>query len=278
MGVFARGRKLWITWRDVDGKWRNATTGLAVGQEELAQAAYEAVVRQVREASGNPIVALAPTVREYVKTWLVSREKLDLDWKNDRGQLEHHVLPAIGDTNVADVRTRHIVDLFARIRTTPLATTEEPPAPRTVRNIYCVTSALFRDAKLADLIAQSPCCLNERQLGPKRDKDPEWRAGAVFTRDEAETHHLVDEDPADRRSCTRSSCSPASGPARRRRCAGATTMRRSARSASCSSRSPTTRKQGRTKGTKTETVKHVPVHPDARRDARRVAASAAGRR
>jgi integrase len=50
-----------------------------------------------------------------------------------------------------------------------------------------VVSALFRDAKLADLIDQSPCVLDERQLGPLTDKDPEWRNDAVFTREEVET-------------------------------------------------------------------------------------------
>jgi hypothetical protein len=46
---------------------------------------------------------------------------------------------------------------------------------------------LFRDAKLADLIEQSPCVLDERHLGPLIDKDPEWRSTAVFTHEEAET-------------------------------------------------------------------------------------------
>jgi integrase len=53
--------------------------------------------------------------------------------------------------------------------------------------IYAVISALFRDAKLADLIEQSPCVLDERQLGPVTDKDPEWRNAAVFTHEEVET-------------------------------------------------------------------------------------------
>jgi hypothetical protein len=40
---------------------------------------------------------------------------------------------------------------------------------------------------LADLIEQSPCILDERQLGPLVDKHPEWRNDAVFARDEVET-------------------------------------------------------------------------------------------
>ena len=60
-------------------------------------------------------------------------------------------------------------------------------APIARLKTHAAASALFRDAKLADLIEQSPCCLDERQLGPLCDTDPEWGAEAVFTRDEAET-------------------------------------------------------------------------------------------
>jgi hypothetical protein len=46
-------------------------------------------------------------------------------------------------------------------------------------------SALFRDAKLAGLIEQTQCELDDRQLGPVIDKDPTWRADSVFRRSEA---------------------------------------------------------------------------------------------
>jgi integrase len=68
-----------------------------------------------------------------------------------------------------------------------------------VYSIYSTVSALFRDAKLADKIKQTPCCLDERQLGPLVDKDPEWRATAIFTRDEVETLISHPEIPLDRR-------------------------------------------------------------------------------
>jgi hypothetical protein len=46
-GVFKRGTKLWITYKDADGVWKNKRTGLSVGQEEEAQATYEEVVCMV---------------------------------------------------------------------------------------------------------------------------------------------------------------------------------------------------------------------------------------
>ena len=33
MGVFTRGSNLWSTFKNVDGKWKNASTGFSVGQE-----------------------------------------------------------------------------------------------------------------------------------------------------------------------------------------------------------------------------------------------------
>ena len=122
-------------------------------------------------------------MRKSTADWIEERRRLDLDWKNDRAWLEHHVLPVIGDLKIADVRTRHIINLFHRIRTNA----ERPVAQRTVYSIYSTVSALFRDAKLANKIEQTPCCLEERQLGPLVDKDPEWRATAIFTREEVET-------------------------------------------------------------------------------------------
>jgi hypothetical protein len=136
-------------------------------------------------------------VRKYVADWIEERRRLDLDWENDRARLQHHVLPVIGDMKLADVRTRHIIDLFHRIRSNE----ERPVAQRTVYSIYSTVSALFRDAKLADKIEQTPCCLDERQLGPLVDKDPEWRATAIFTRDEVEeliSHPAIPLDRRDR--------------------------------------------------------------------------------
>jgi hypothetical protein len=104
------------------------------------------------------------------------------------------VLPELGDLLLVEVRARHIVDLFHKLRTDR----ERNLAQRTIYNIYSVVAALFRDAKLADLIEQSPCILDERQLGPLVDKDPEWRNEAVFVRDEVETIISDARIPADR--------------------------------------------------------------------------------
>jgi len=45
---------------------------------------------------------------------------------------------------------------------------------------------MFRDACLAGLIDHSPCILTKYQLGPVEDKNSEWRATALYTREELE--------------------------------------------------------------------------------------------
>src|ERR1700759_3682277 len=47
MGVYARGSKLWIRFRDAKGMWRDASTGYNVGQEELAQTMHDETVARI---------------------------------------------------------------------------------------------------------------------------------------------------------------------------------------------------------------------------------------
>jgi integrase len=259
MGVYTRGNKLWIRFRDADGKWRDSSTGFDVGQEELAQVMHDEAVTRI--AAATRTVKHAParglTVRVFVAEWLPRRRERGMDWKSDEGRLRLHVLPYIGDLPLAEVRARHLVDLFHKLRTDR----ERDLAQRTIYNIYAVISAMFRDAKLADLIEQSPCVLDERQLGPVTDKDPEWRNEAVFARAEVETVISDPRIPPDRQVVygleLLAGVRPGEAAALRwRHYDPAVTPLGKLLVA----KSYNTRKN-REKSTKTDAVKHVPVHP-----------------
>lgn len=71
-------------------------------------------------------------------------------------------------------------------------------APRTVHHTYGTLHVLFRDAVIDEVIAATPCVLTKAHLGKKEDKDPEWRAGAVYSREELELLISSDEVPWDR--------------------------------------------------------------------------------
>jgi hypothetical protein len=99
MGVYARGTKLWIRFRDAKGMWRDAATGYSVGQEELAQVMHDETVARI--GATTKTVKHAParglTVRGFVAEWLPKRRERGLDWKADESRLNRHVLPYIGD-------------------------------------------------------------------------------------------------------------------------------------------------------------------------------------
>lgn len=258
--VYQRGSKWWCRYKDA-GKWVSACTPFGVGDpadkrkaKRFADAAQSKL--DAHTATGAAVRPGAITVRQYIASWIQKRREADLDWKNDRGRLKHHVLPVIGDLVLADVRAPRIVDLFHKLR----FTSERKLAQRSIYNIYSVVSALFRDAALEGLIEASPCILTDAQLGPLVDSDPEWRAGSVFTREEAETLIADPRIPADRQLVYAFGVLAGIRPGE----AAALRWRHWDPSIRPLGKlivavSYNTRKH-RTKGTKTDVVRHVPVH------------------
>jgi integrase len=259
MGVYARGSKLWLRYRDAEGKWRDRSSGCAVGQEAMAQAMYEELVRRFAPAAAESTPALVGplTVRGYAVTWLRERREQGIDWKVDASRLKLHVLPFIGDMALAEVRTRHLIAMFHTLRTDR----ERDLAPRTVHHVYATVGALFRDARLAGHIEQTPADLDERQLGPVKDRDPEWRATAVLARDEVEQIISDPRIPPDRQMVygleLLAGVRPGEAAALRFRHYDPT-IRPLGRL--LVARSYNTRRNAE-KGTKTDVTKHVPVHP-----------------
>jgi hypothetical protein len=92
------------------------------------------------------------------------------------------------------VRPRHLIELVRRLRAP-----EYGLAPKSVLNVYGVVRTLFRDAFIAELVMSSPAVLTRRHLPRAEDKDPAWRATAIFTRPELETVISDERVPFDRR-------------------------------------------------------------------------------
>jgi len=201
--VYTRGNTLWIKFKDEDGKWQWKSTRLKLGQRRQAQRILKRIEEKVEAAiefrDGKPGRLRKPrlgpvTVSGFANRWIMKRKNLGLaDWKNDDSRLKHHVLPRIGEMPIADVRPRHLAQLFEQLRTK-----KKRLAPKTIYNIYSVLKALFRDAHLEDLIHATPCILNKYQLGENEDKDPEWRSTAIYSRDELEIFLFDARIPWDR--------------------------------------------------------------------------------
>lgn len=173
--IFARPgrRKLYAKVRDVSGVWQQLSTDFVIGQESEALAWAEALARQAdreRAAAGDrgPL-----TVRGYSERWIEQRRQLGLDAKNDGQRLRDHVLPVIGDLPLAAVRARDVAALIAGLRATTLS-------PKTIRNVYAVTQALFRDAEIAGVIDRAPAKLTRHQLPAVPERDPTEAAASIY--------------------------------------------------------------------------------------------------
>ena len=105
------------------------------------------------------------------------------------GRLE---LPKLGHLPLDEVRPRQIREFVLQLRQGDLA-------PRTIHHVYQVTALLFRTAITEELIDHTPCVLPKGVLPKKVDKDPEWRAQAIYTRDEVERLISDSRIPEDRR-------------------------------------------------------------------------------
>jgi integrase len=243
--------KLWMKVRE-GGRWQLRPTPYTREQRHDALRYAKRTQQGIdkREANGQ---SAKLTVRNYFKNWLEARKAADIDWKHDDARMRIHVLPVIGDKLVPDVKPQHIIEVAQRIR--------RKVAQRTVYNIYSAMCAFFRDAQLEGIIEQTPCILDERQLGPKVDKDPEWRATAVYERDEVVSLISDQRITWDQRIHYGIAFleglrhGEVSSLKWRHWDATATPLGRMLVATSYST------EKRKTKGTKTETVRHLPVHP-----------------
>jgi integrase len=190
--------RLIVGYRDVDGKWKARYTRHVVGEEDKARRELEAVEANIAARRRLGDVELGPpTVERYAKRWVADRQKRGVgSVDDDAGRLARHVLPMLGAFPLAEIRPRHIRDLVRALRT-KCGSEKNELAPRTVRHCYAVTRRLFEDAVAEELIQVNPCALKRGELPAKVDKNPTWRAGAVFTRQEVEqllSDELVPEE------------------------------------------------------------------------------------
>lgn len=234
------------------GKWSDACT---YETDRAAAERYAAAAQKAIDKRRGIRAVGVPSLREYVTTWLTRREEAGHDWKKDRGRLTKHVLPVLGGVDLPDITTAQIADLVHALRF------RAKLANRTVRNVYSVLAAVMRDARIAGLIQQTPCVLTEVQLGSVTDKDPEWRASALFTRVEAAAMISEPRIPLDRRVVYAlgllAGLRIGEGAALRWRNYDA--LREPLGCLTISRSYATNRAEA--KGTKTEAVRFVPVHP-----------------
>lgn len=198
--IYRRKNKLWIGYRDVSGRWRYEATKYTPDQRALARKTLQAIERRVQAELGHGAAEKGPpTVRSYGERWTRQREGMGIASANDEeARLRRHAYPLLGEILLRELRPRHVRDFVRQLRQRRSA--RGPVlAPRTVRHVYFTVRRLLHDALVDELIDNNPCVLKRGELPGKVDRDPTWRAGAVFTRGEVEQIISDDLVPLDRR-------------------------------------------------------------------------------
>lgn len=191
--IFTRGNKLWVSYYDSSGRRQRRPTGLDVGQEAEARKVLKKIEDRISAQREQGVSDGNGTVAEYFESWIQKRRKLRRAADDDETRIRKHALPHLGHMALVDVRPRHIKALVAHLTTTDLAA-------RSVRHVYGVTHTMFEDAVLDELIDNNPCVLKKGKGLPKiADKDPTWRSGAIFSREELVQLTTSDNVPEERR-------------------------------------------------------------------------------
>lgn len=187
--VYKKRGKLWIAFFDVDGRRLGRPTDYVPGEEELARKVLKAVEAEVEK--GKRVARGVPTVGAFAIEFHAMRLKRKL-WSGpkDKGIFKNHIEPTFGQVRLDAVRPLMVRDWVLALRAKDMA-------PRYVRSVYGLLHTMFEEAVAAEHVDVNPCKLPRGTLPKKKDKDPNWRGGAVFTL--AEVQKLISDDrvPAD---------------------------------------------------------------------------------
>lgn len=196
--VYKRGNRLWCSLKDEDGKWISKRTKYVVGQEAQAKRYAQSRQAQIdkRRKAGTTEM---PTVKTYGEKWVAKREGRVASWRDERARLRLHVYPTLGSMKLDEVRPRHVRDWVLGLRDERDEDDEPAFAPRTIRQTFQTLGRVFKSAVIEELVVSTPVLVEKGILPPNMDKDPAWRAHAVYAR--AELQALISSDliPADRR-------------------------------------------------------------------------------
>lgn len=185
----------WIAYLDSRVNAKGKRKRVCISAETTDEAEAAALQASIERRVAADLQSTGPgawTVARYVEeVWLPARTARGVATVRRDKELIAHALPIIGHLGPAQVKKGHIKAIIRDMSQQKEADGLTALfAPRTVLHVYGALRILFGD--LLDheppLIPVTPCTLKERrgELPAKVDKDPSWRAKAVFTRDEAE--------------------------------------------------------------------------------------------
>jgi len=180
-GVYRRGSRYAVTYRDPSGKQRQRSAA-TLAEARLLKAELTADVKRgsYREQSR---LTLAEYVDEWIRTYAgrTTRGLRPQTLAEYRRMLELHILPVLGRRLLTEIEPRHVRGLAADLGAAG-------KRPQTVRNILAPLRALFATAVEDGVVRSSPCVA----LRLKAGTTPERHARAL-TQEELE--RLLNEVP-----------------------------------------------------------------------------------
>ncbi len=198
MAEYLRGRIWWISYAGPDGRIVQESTRQA--DRRVAQRLFRERKRQVASGTWRDPRdgAAGVTLADFAERWIVRQHDRGLRTAKDIEQrCRAYVLPALGEMDITEIRPRQVIEFVEGLKQRMRA---GEIAPRSVHHVYDVLKWMFRDAVIDELVIATPCVLPPGTLPPKKDKDPSWRAKAVFTRTEVEALISDERIPVDRRT------------------------------------------------------------------------------
>ncbi len=187
---YARGERIWVRYRDAEGKWVNKRTPYSLDQVEYARrfisARLKAIAAKVAAGTSSP-----NSVREYVERWFRERESRGIaSAASEYARLKKFALPHVGDLLLEDVRPHHVRDLVRALKKLTLEKDKDGNrvlAPRTVHHVFSALYNVFENAIVDELVfGENPVKVKAGELPKKVDSDPEWRSQATYAVAEVE--------------------------------------------------------------------------------------------
>jgi integrase len=176
------------------------SAALRWAQEREAYLLAERGGKGERTSENEKATETSITLEAYAKDWLEDRRARDVGaYFDERSRFRNHIVPALGQLRLGEIRPHHVRDFLRELRTKP-SVRGGTLAPRSIRHVYATLRQALHDAVVDELIPANPVQVKKSDLPAKADKDPRWRKTAVFAREEVEL--LIspnDEVPDDRR-------------------------------------------------------------------------------
>jgi integrase len=184
---------LWWSYTGPTGQRVARRSPYKPGQERVARRALQKIEAAIGSAKVEPDGSDVPTLTEYAERWIAGRKARGIrNHAEEARQLRLHVLPPLGELPVTGVTRAHVKELLAMWR-------RADKAPRTIRNFLSTLRSLFNDLIDDEIVDSNPCDVHRKHLGRAGDKDPEWRATALYQREEFVQLISHPQLPADRR-------------------------------------------------------------------------------